>query len=111
MTLHGHCLGLAEDHAQRHGAAVVDVHLVHDGHVEVVEDQALGDVPGEIRVADHVGHRARAPALVGRLEASRAADRERRDDVHVERAGVVVVDQDDHVGHVARCGSTAWIGS
>jgi hypothetical protein len=55
---------------------VVHVHLVHDGHVEIVEDQALGDVPGEVRVADHVGHRARAPALVGRLEAFRAADGE-----------------------------------
>src|SRR5690606_24982681 len=62
--------------------------------------QALGDVPGEIRVADHVGHRTRPPAFVGRLEPLGAAYREGRDDVHVERAGVVVVDQDHHVGHV-----------
>ena len=95
-------LRFAVDHAQRHGAAVVDVHLVHDGHVELVEDQALGDVPGEVRMADHVGHRARAPAFVGRLEHFRAADRESRDDVHVEGRCMVVIDQDHDVGRVAR---------
>ena len=80
------CIRLAEHHRERHGAAVIDVHLVHDGHVEIIEDQALGDVPGQIGVADHIGHRARTPALVGGLEALRAADREGRDDVHVEGA-------------------------
>ena len=44
-------LRLAEHQRQRHGQAVIDVHLVDDGHVEIVEDQALRDVPGEIGMA------------------------------------------------------------
>jgi hypothetical protein len=85
---------------QRHGQAVVDVHLVDDRQVEVVLDHRLRDVRGELRMADHLGHRPRAPALVGRLVACRGADREGRDHVEAERRRVVVVDQEDHVGPV-----------
>ena len=91
-------VGRAEHHRQRHGQAVIDIHLVDDGHVEFVENQALRDVPGQVRVALHVRHGARTPALVGALVAFAAADREGRDDVGIEGGGVVVVDQDHHVG-------------
>ena len=47
---------------------MVDIHPVDDGHVEFVEDQALGQVPGQLRVALDDGDRARAPALVRRRE-------------------------------------------
>ena len=91
-------VGLAEHQAQRHGQAMVDIHFVDDGHVEFVEDQALGDMPGQVRLADHVGHRARPPALVGRLVAFATADREGRDDLHVEGGGMVIIDQDHDIG-------------
>src|SRR5450756_2821205 len=61
-------LRLAAHQAHRHREAVVDVHLVDDGEIEIVLDHRLGDVAGELGMADHLGHRARAPALVGHRE-------------------------------------------
>ena len=46
------------------------------------------------------GHRARAPAFVGRRELGRRADGEGRDHLQAEGRGVVVVDEEDHVGPV-----------
>jgi hypothetical protein len=89
---------LTEDQAERHRQAVIDVHLVDDGHVEFVEDAALRDVPGEIGVALDHRHRARPPAFIGRPELLGASDREGRDDAHVECRGVVVINQYDDVG-------------
>jgi len=92
--------GLPAHQRQRHGEAVVDVHPVHDGEVEVVHDHRLGDVGGQLRMALHRRHRARAPAFVGGPEFRRAADGEGRDDLQAEGRGVVVVDQEDDVGRV-----------
>ena len=55
----------AEHHRQRNGQAVIDIHLVDDGHVELVEDQALRNMPGKVWMALHIRHLARAPAFVG----------------------------------------------
>ena len=90
-------LAFAEHHAQRHGQAVVDIHLVDDRHVEFVEDQALCNMPGEIGMADDIGHLARTPAFVRRRIALAAADREGRDELHVEGGCMVVIDQDHNI--------------
>jgi hypothetical protein len=91
-------IDLPEHQRHRHGQPVIDRHRVDDRHVEFVEDAALRDVPGEIGVPLHFRHRARPPALVGDREAVGAADREGRDEGHVERRGVVVIDQDHDIG-------------
>src|SRR5450759_295679 len=88
-------LRLAAHQAQRHGEAVVDVHLVDDGQIEIVLDHRLRDVRRELRMANHLGHRTRTPALVGRREFGRGADREGRNHLEAERVGVVVVDEKD----------------
>ena len=81
--------------------AVVDVELVEDGHVELVEDQRLGQVPGQFGVSGHRGYRARPESLVGGRVGLGAADGEGRDQVQGELGGVVVVDQDHHIGPLA----------
>ena len=91
---------LAEHERQRHRQPVIDVHPVDDRHVELIEDRRLRDVPRELRMALHVGHRARSPAFVGGVEHVGAADGERRDHFERERRSVIVVDQHDDVRHV-----------
>jgi hypothetical protein len=91
---------LAAHQRQRHGEAVVHVHLVDDGEVEVLLDDRLGDVRGQVRMADDGGHRARAPALVGRLKLRRGADGKGGNHLQAEGGGVVVVDQEHDVGLV-----------
>src|SRR5215831_9794457 len=88
---------LAVDQGQRHGEAVVHVEPVHQREVELVEDQRLRQVRGQVGVAADDRHRPGAIALVGGLELVGAAERERRDDLRRERGRVVVVDQDHHV--------------
>jgi hypothetical protein len=90
-------LRLPEHERQRNGQAVVDIHLVDDGQVEVVLDHALRDMRGELRMADDLRHGPRSPAFVGRLELGRGADRERGNDLERERARVVVVHEEDDV--------------
>ena len=93
-------LRLAVDQRQRHGEAVVDLHLVHQGEVELVEDEALGQVGGQVGAAGHDRHRAGPVPLVGRRELIGAAEREGRHEFGGERRRVVVVDEDDDVGDV-----------
>ena len=57
---------LAAEHGQRHREAVVHVHLVDDGEVEVFLDDRLRDVRGQLGVAPRPRARARAPAFIGR---------------------------------------------
>src|SRR5579863_1060434 len=91
------CFRLAAHQAERHRQTVVDVHLVDDGQIKIVLDHRLRDMGGELRVTDHLGYRARAPALVGHRELRRGADREGRDEIQAERVGVIVIDQKDDV--------------
>src|SRR3546814_5925102 len=84
--------GRPEHHRQWNGQTVIDVHLVDDGHVEIVKDQALRDVPSEVGVPFHIGNRARAPAFVGGLVALATPYREGRNDVRIEGGCVVIVD-------------------
>ena len=51
-------LGLPEGDRQRHRETVVDLHLVDEREVELVEDQRLGEVPGQLGVADRPRARA-----------------------------------------------------
>jgi hypothetical protein len=81
---------------------VVDVHLIHERQVEFFEHDAIRDVPGERGMPVHHRDAARAPALVGRREGVRAADRERRHHVERERGGVVVVDEDHDIRALLR---------
>ena len=73
ITLNGHSGDLAAGDRQRHGEAVIDRHLVGDGHVELIEDEVLDQVPGELRMAVHRRHRPRAEAFVGHGELRRGA--------------------------------------
>ena len=57
----------------------------------------LRDVRGELGMALHHRHRARAPAFVGDRKFRRGAEREGRDHLDRERRGVVVVDHDADV--------------
>ena len=77
---------------------MVELHLVHDRHVELVEHERLRHVRRELRIADDRRNRPRAPAFVGDRKLGRAAEPKRRDDFEVERVDVVVVDDDRNVG-------------
>jgi len=57
---------------------VVDGHLIDDRHVELIENQILGDMAGEVGVTDHFGHRSRPETLVGDGVTLGASDGERR---------------------------------
>ena len=81
---------------------MVDIHLVHDGEIEVLLDDALGDVRGELGSPTYHGHRPRTPAFIRGCEFRGASDGKRRDDLEAERGGVIVVNQEDHVGRI--CG-------
>ena len=91
MTGQGQASRLAAQQAERHGEAVVDLHLVDNRQIEVVLNHAVRDVRGERGMADHRRARAAAPTFVGRFELRGGADRERRDDVEAEGGRVVVV--------------------
>jgi hypothetical protein len=53
---------------------------------------------GELGMTDHLRHRARTPALVGRLELGGRADRKGRNEIEAEGGGVIVEHQEDHIG-------------
>ena len=91
---------LAAHQRQRHRQAVVHIHLVDDGEVKVLLDHALRNVAGQLGVALHHGHGARAPAFIGRLVLRCSADGERGNQVQAEGRGVVVVDEEDDIGLV-----------
>ena len=85
---------------QGHGQAMVDIHLVDDGQVEIVLDHRLRDMRRQFGMTDHGGHWPRTPAFVGRRVTGSGADRKGRDHVQTESCCMVVVDQEDHVGSV-----------
>src|SRR5690348_10523820 len=91
------CLWLAAHQAQRHGQAMIDVHLVDDGKIEIVLNYRLRDVSGELRMADDFRHRAGTPTFIRRGEFRRGADRKGRNDVEAERVGMIVIDQKNDV--------------
>src|SRR5579863_5306264 len=93
-------LDLAEYATERYGETMIDVDLVDHGEVEIPLDHLGGDMRGKLRIADHLGHRARAIALVGGIEFRPGHDREGRDHRQAEGGGVIVVDGEDHVGLV-----------
>ena len=64
---------------------MVDVHFVDHGQVEVILNNRLHDVPGEVRVPLDVRHRARPPAFVGGFELLSATNGKRRKQVKAER--------------------------
>ena len=90
-------LGLTAGHRQRHGQAVIHVHLVDDGQVEFVEYQRLRQVPRQPRMALDHGHRTRTPTLVGGREFPRHTNSKRGNHLQRERRAVIVVHQYDHV--------------
>src|ERR1035438_3454844 len=92
--LHRPLVGLAVDQGQRDGEAVVHVELVHQGEVELVEDERLRQVGSQIGTAADDRYRAGAVPFVGRRELVGAAEREGGDYLRCERGCVVVVDQE-----------------
>ena len=88
---------LAAQEVERHRQAVIDLHLVDDGQVELVENDRLRDVSGERGVALDHRHRPRPPALVGGRELGGAAEREGRDEIDRECRRMVVVDHDRNI--------------
>ena len=93
-------LDLAKHAAQRHGEAVVDVDLVDHGEVEILLDHLRGDMGRKLRIADDLRHRARAVAFVGGIEFRPGHDRESGDHLEAEGGGVIVINDEDHVGLV-----------
>ena len=77
---------------------MVDIHLVYDGHVELVENETLSNVPGQIGMANHVRHGTRTPPFIGRGKALPTPDGECWNELHVECGSVIVIDQDDDIG-------------
>src|SRR5215469_2746929 len=67
-------VGLAAYEAQRDRQTVVDIHLVDDGEVEVLLDDRVSDMGGELGMAEHLRHRPWAPSFVGRRVFHRRAD-------------------------------------
>ena len=92
--------GAAKHQVQRHGQAVIDLQVIDDGQVKVLLNDRLRNVRGQARVALDLGHGARAVAFVGRLELGGGADGKGGDHAQVKVGGVVVVDEEDHVGRV-----------
>src|SRR5271166_5906869 len=91
---------LAEYATQWHREAVVDVDLVDHGQVEILLNHLGGDVRGKLRMADDLRYRARPIAFVRRVEFRARHDRESGDHLETEGGGVIVVDEEDHVGRM-----------
>ncbi len=85
-------------HRQRDGEPVIDGHLVDDREVELVEDQRLGQVPRQLRMARHRRDGPGPVPLVGRIESRRHTDGEGGDHFQGEGRRMVVVDDHAHVG-------------
>ena len=92
----GHSVGPQQRHG--HGEAMVDLHFLAGGQVELVGHQRFDQVPGELRVAGERRHRLQSPALVGVGVLRRGADREGRHLVEEEIQAMIVVDHDGDIG-------------
>jgi hypothetical protein len=79
---------------------VIDVDLVDHGQVEILMDHLRGDIGRKFWIADHLRHRTRAIAFVRRVEFRARHDRESWDHLETEGGGVIVVDEEDHIGLV-----------
>ena len=82
----GPFLRLAEHQGERHGQAMIDVHLVDDREIELVEDDRLRDMTGQHGMPDDGRHRPRTPAFVRRRKLRRTTQRECRNDVRSRNA-------------------------
>ena len=76
---------------------MVEHHLLASRDIELVVDELLDDVPGQLRIALEDARRRRAPALVAVAVLVRRADRERRHLVEEEVQPVVDAEQHDDV--------------
>ena len=81
---------------------MIDRHFIRDGHVEFIENQRFGQMPGEFGVPLHHGHRARTEALIGDGELVGNANQEGGNDLQGKRGRMVVVDHDGDVGRQIR---------
>ncbi len=97
MTLQGHAVGLTVHERERHGETMIHVHLVHDGEIELIQDQRLRQVRCELWMPLNDRHWSRPPALIGGLKLRRTAKRERGNQLERECGRVIVVDEDDHI--------------
>ena len=88
---------LAEQQVHRHGHAVIDLHLVADGEVELIENDRLRYVRGKRRITLHHRNRTRTPTFIGRWELRGAAKRKGRDHLDRECRSVIVVNNDRDV--------------
>ena len=90
--------GLAAGDRQRHGKTMIHRHFIRDGHVELIQDEGLGQMPGERRMSLHNGHRTRSKSFVGDGKAIRHTDEKRGDELQRKGACMVVVDHDGNIG-------------
>ena len=79
---------------------MVHVHFVDDGEVKVLLDDRMRNVRGQFRVSMHHGHGPGAPAFVSGLKLRGGANGKGGDEVQAEGRGMVVVDQENHIGRV-----------
>ena len=90
-------LRLTEQKVHRHRQAMIDLHLVDDGKIELIENDGLRDMRRERGMTFHDRHGAGSPALIGGGKFRRAAEREGRDHIDGEGGGMVVIDHDGNV--------------
>ena len=91
---------LSTHQRQRHCEAMVNIHFVHNGQVKILLNHRVGDVGGQFRMAFDHRHRARSPAFIGWLKLRGCANGKSWNHVQAEGGGMIVVDQEDHIGLV-----------
>ncbi len=77
---------LAAGNGQGYGETVIHRHFIRDGHVELVQDQGFGQMPGECRMTLYDGHRARPKTFVRDREAISHSDEKCGNDLQREGA-------------------------
>ena len=70
---------------------------VSDGEVEFIQNQRLGDVPGEVRMSVNWRHGAGAPALVGDRKFFGAAQCKSGNQLQRKGGRMIVVDDNSHI--------------
>ena len=70
---------------------------VSDGEVEFIQNQRLGDVPGEVRMSVNRGHGTRPPTLIGDRKFFGAAQCKSGNQLQRKGGCMIVVDDNSHI--------------
>jgi hypothetical protein len=72
------------------------------GQIELIGNQSVGDMLGELRMSGDRGEFPRPATLIGNPESIPYAESELRVVIEEERGDVVVVDEEQHIGLLFR---------